>query len=113
MNTPRFTRRELRKGGGNSLEEAADHFLEMLGSVEFRMYRSPNAKLKGYDSLKAALEAGGCEAVHLPDAPTPMGGKYETIRITVQGREIPEPLLKRAHNWAHQRNLLHMFHKKG
>ena len=113
MSTPRFSRRELRQGGGSNLEEAADHFPEMLGSVEFCMYRSPNAKLKGYEALKAALEAGGCEAVHLPDAPTPMGGKYETIRITQQGQEISERLLKRAHNWAHQRNLLHMFHKKG
>jgi hypothetical protein len=49
----------------------------------------------------------------MADGASPVGKSYETIRITNRGEEIPTPLLRRAHGWAHQRNFLHMFYKKG
>ena len=107
-----FTRREIRGGAGVGESIASEHFEEMVGSVEFYIYRHPNKKIKGYEPLKAYLESQGCEVIHVVDAPTPIGQKYETIRITNKGEQVPVQLLKRAHNWAHQRNLLHMFYKK-
>ena len=85
----------------------------MVGSTEFNIYRHPNQKIKGYEALKTFLESEGCEVLHLADAPAPVGRAYETMRVTIGGEQLPVPLLKRAHSWAHQRNLLHMFHKKG
>ena len=107
-----FTRKDIRAGGGAGEGVAREHFEEMIGSAEFSIYRHPNRKIKGYDALKEYVESQGCEVLHIADTPAPVGQKYETIRITNGGTEIPVPILKRAHNWAHQRNLLHMFYKK-
>ena len=107
-----FTRREIREGSGAGERIASEHFDEMVGSTEFYMYRHPNRKIKGYDALRAQLESGGCEVMHIAGAPTPVGPRFETIRIATKEGQIPVPLLKRAHSWAHQRNLLHMFYKK-
>ena len=92
---------------------ASEHFDELIGSTEFYLYRNPNRKIKGYEILRLCLESQGCEIIHLADTPTPVGKGYETIRVTNKGHQIPVPVLKRVHNWAHQRNLLHMFYKKG
>ena len=107
-----LTRRELRAGGGTKEGLAGEHFDEMIGSQEFHIYRSPNRKLKGYEALKSFLESQGCDVIRIADAPSPVGKGYETIRITNKGERIPVPYLRRAHNWAHQRNLLHLFQKK-
>ena len=108
-----FTRREIRGGSGVGESIASEHFGEMIGSIEFNIYRNPNRKIKGYEALKLHLESQGCEVIHIADTPAPVGKRYETIRITNKADQIPIPVLKRAHNWAHQRNLLHMFYKKG
>lgn len=107
------TRRDIRGGAGAGGRVAGEHFQEMIGSIEFYVYRHPNRKIKGYEAMKSHLESQGCEVVHVAGTPTPVGQPYETIRITNKGEEIPLPLLRRAHTWAHQRNLLHMFYKKG
>ena len=106
-----FTRRDIRGGSGAGQEVASDHFDELVGSSEFYIYRHPNRKIKGYDGLKTYLESQGCEVIHLAEAPSMVGQGYETIRITMKGQVIPDPLLRRSHGWAHQRNLLHMFYK--
>ena len=108
-----FTRREIRGGAGVGEGIASEHFNELIGSTEFYIYRHPTRKIKGYEALKFYLESQDCEVIHIADAPTPMGQRFETIRITNRGAQIPIPPLKRSHNWAHQRNLLHMFYKKG
>lgn len=108
-----FTRREIRAGSGAGDSVSSEHFDELIGSTEFYVYRNPNRKIKGYETLRLFLESEGCEIIHLLDAPTPVGKGYETIRVTNKGNQIPVPVLKRVHNWAHQRNLLHMFYKKG
>ena len=107
------TRREIRGGGGAEEGVASEHFDELIGSTELYIYRHPNRKIKGYEALKLHAESQGCEIIHIADASTPVGRGYETIRITNKGDQIPIAILKRAHNWAHQRNLLHMFYKKG
>ena len=107
-----FTRRDLRGGSGTGESIASEHFSDMIGSTELNIYRHRNKKIKGYEALKVGLESEGCAVVHLADAPAPIGHGFETIRITNRGEQIPTPLLRRAHGWAHQRNFLHMFHKK-
>ena len=107
-----LTRREIRGGSGAGETIASEHFQEMVGSSEFYIYRRPSRKIKGYEALKSYLASQGCEVLRVPAAATPMGRGYETIGITNRGDEIPVALLRRAHNWAHQRNLLHMFYKK-
>jgi len=104
-----FTRREIRGGAGGG---ASEHFEEMIGSTEFYMYRHPNSKIKGYETLKLFSESQGCDVLYIAAGPTPVGKGFETVRITNNGREIPIPVLKRAHNWAHRRNLLHLFYKE-
>ena len=108
-----FTRRQIRAGSGVGQEVAGEHFDQMIGSVELYIYRHPSRKIKGYEPLKAQLESEGCQVVHVGAASTPVGPGYETFRVTNGGEQIPVPLLRRAHSWAHQRNLLHMFYKKG
>ena len=112
MRSHGFTRRELRAGGGRGQDTADDHFGEMIGSHELFVYRQRSAKIKGYEALKSFLESHGCQVVRTSDAPNPVGQGVETIRITYNGQQIPVPHLRRAHQWAHQRNLLHLFHKK-
>ena len=107
-----FTRRDIRGGSGIGESTASEHFSEMIGSTELYIYRHRNKKIKGYEALRGDLESQGCTVVHLTDAPAPVGHGFETIRITNKGEQIPTPLLRRAHEWAHQRNFLHMFYKK-
>ncbi len=104
-----FTRREIREGAGGG---ASEHFEDLIGSSEFSIYRHPNSKIRGYEALKLFLTSQGCEVLHIAAGPTPVGQSYETVKITNKGQEIPIPVLKRAHNWAHRRNLLHLFYKK-
>ena len=105
-----ITRREIREGAGG---EAQEHFDDLIGSTELYIYRHPHQKTRGYETLKLFLESQGCRVEHAADAPNPVGQGYETIGITNKGQEIPVPALKRAHSWAHRRNLLHLFHKRG
>lgn len=107
-----FTRRELRGGSGSGAGIASEHFHEMVGSTEFYIYRHPNRKIKGYGALKSYLDSEGCEVAYMAEPSNPVGEKYETMRITNKGNEIPVSPLRRAHSWAHQRNLLHMFYKR-
>ena len=108
-----FTRRDIRGGSGTGENIASEHFEEMIGTTELYIYRHLSKKIKGYEPLKAYLESHGCEVMYIANTPTPVGQGYETIKITTKGDQIPAPLLRRAHSWAHQRNLLHMFYKKG
>ena len=108
-----ITRREIRSGAGAGEEMASEHFDELVGSVELSIYRHPNRKIKGYEALKQHVESQGCQVAYNVDSPTPFGKGYATIKITNAEEEIPVPALKRAHNWAHQRNLPHLFQKKG
>ncbi len=108
-----FTRRDIRGGSGAGAEVASEHFDEMIGTVELYIYRHPSKKIKGYAALKSTLEAQGCEVDLTAAGASPVGKGYETIRIANGGAEIPTPLLRRAHGWAHQRNFLHMFYKRG
>ena len=104
-----ISRRDIRGGSGGGANE---HFDDLIGSVELHIYRHTNQKAKGYDSLKIFLESQGCLVVYANDTPNPVGHGYGTMSITNNGSEIPVSALKRAHSWAHQRNLLHLFHKR-
>ena len=84
---------------------------EVLGCTELYIYQTPNTRPKGYSGLKTYLEAQGCEIIFTADGP-PELSRYETMRITHNRAEpIPDPAVKRAHSWAHQRNYLHTFFK--
>ena len=104
-----FTRREIRGGAGGG---ASEHFEDLIGSTEFYIYRNPNSKIKGYEALKLFTESQECEVLYIAAGPTPAGRGFETIRITNKGSQIPIEVLKRAHNWTHRRNLLHLFYKE-
>ena len=104
------TRRQRRQGAGGG---AADHFDEMIGSTELNIFRPQNANIRGFEPLKASLDSEGCDTAYMADAPNPVGKGYETIRITNKDQQIPVHVLRRAHNWAHRRNLLHLFRKPG
>ena len=108
-----FNRRRIREGSGTGEGVASEHFDEMIGTVDLYMYRHPSRKIKGYEPLKAYLESQSCEVTHTGPGQTPLGPRYETIRVSGRGSEIAVPALRRAHSWAHQRNLLHLFYKKG
>lgn len=100
-------RRSLRQGGGRGTGD--DHVDSLYGSTELSIYRTPNTRLKGYESLKAFLEAQDCEIVLTHEAP-PELSRHETLRITHRKAEpIPIAVVTRAHRWAHQRNYLHSF----
>ena len=103
-------RKQIRQGGG----EGADlHFHEMVGSYELNIYRHRNSKIRGYESLAQFLQSQGCQAAYLADVPAPVGPGYDTIRVTFGGEALPVEALRRAHNWAHRRNFLHLFRKPG
>lgn len=107
-------RDQLRQGGGRG--NGNDHFDELVGSTEFYVYQTPGRRVKGFDSLKLYAEAEGCELLYTAEAP-PELADYETLRITHPGgpgrstQPIPDPVLKRAHSWAHRNNFLHSFFK--
>ena len=100
-------KRELRQGSGRG--SGNDHFEDLIGSTEFYIYQPGGLRPKGFDSFKAFLEVQGCEAVFTSDTPVELGSEFEALRITYKGTQIPVPVLKRAHAWAHQRNFLHSF----
>ncbi len=108
-----YTRRQMRQGGGRGEGVADDHFDDLVGSTEFYIYRPPSRKMDGYEPLKLLLESEGCEVVYLLETNCAAGPGYETIRITRKAGPIPNPVLKRAHAWAHRRNFLHLFYKGG
>jgi hypothetical protein len=102
-------KRQLRQGGGRGTGN--DHWEDLIGCTELYIYQPPGKKLTGYDTLKAYIEAEGCEIIFTLDAP-PELAQYETMRITHKRTQpIPPPVIKRAHSWAHQRNFLHSFFK--
>jgi len=104
-----YTRTSLRQGGGRG--NGNDHLDEMLGATEFYVYQPPNAKVKGFPSLKLFLESQECQVISTADAPPEMAN-YETVRITYnQAGPIPDPVMKRGHSWAHRNNFLHSFFK--
>lgn len=108
----RVNRKQVREGGGGG---ANLHFDEMVGSYELNIYRHRNSKVKGLDALEQYLQSQGCQTVYIDDVNAPVGPGYDTIRITTteRGQSIPDEALRRAHNWAHRRNFLHMFRKPG
>ena len=102
-----FGRRNLRQGGGRGTGD--DHVDSLYGSTELSIYQTPNTKPKGFEGLKAFLEAKNCEIVFTHQAP-PELSRHETLRITHRNAEpIPIEVVTRAHRWAHQRNYLHSF----
>ena len=103
------TRRDLRGGSGKDVEP--QHYDEVLGSSEFYIYIPPNVKMKGYQELRAALEAEGCQ-VEYPGYSSMLPNKsYSVIAITQGGERLSDEALRRAHRWAHKRNFLHSFFK--
>lgn len=100
-------KRDLRQGSGRG--NGSDHFEDLIGSTEFYIFQPGNQRPKGYESLKLYLESQGCEVMFTADAPPELGNEYESLRITHRGEQIPIPVLRRAHAWAHQRNFLHSF----
>ena len=102
-----INRRQIRQGGGRGT--GADHVEEMFGSTELYIYQTPNSRRRGVETLQTFLEAQGCQIEFNLDPP-PELARLQTIRIThKETQEIPIPVLKRAHSWAHQRNYLHSF----
>lgn len=103
------TRRELRQGSGVDVD--SEHIAEVLGSSEFYIYVPLNKRAKGLEALKQSLQTVGCAVEFPADSPLLPAEKYRAVKITNKGDEIPDPSLRRAHRWAHQRNLLHSFFK--
>ncbi|MBM3924518.1 MAG: hypothetical protein FJ320_00790 [SAR202 cluster bacterium] len=103
------SRRDLRQGSGADVD--AFHIDEVLGSTEFYIYITPNKKAKGYEVLKAALEATGCKVEVGVDPMLQPGERYHAVAITHRDGPIADAGLRRAHKWAHQRNFLHSFFK--
>jgi len=107
-----ISRAQLRQGSqGPGGGVGDDHFEQMAGSRDLYIYLTPNRKVKGYTELKGFLEEQGCQVQQAPDAPLMPGKRYAAIKVTFKGGLIPEPALRRAHRWAHQRNFLHSFFK--
>ena len=46
----RFTRNQIRQGGGRG--SGNDHVDELYGSSELYVYRPPGSRMKGFDGLK-------------------------------------------------------------
>ena len=111
IDKPRMTRAQLRQGSGKGAAIADEHFQELAGSQDFFIYVAPQASSRGYDGLKAFLQAQGCEVRVFDDAPLLPAPGYKAVKITAGGMIISDEALRRAHRWAHQRNLLHSFFK--
>ena len=106
----RVNRKQVREGGGGGADL---HFDEMVGSYELNIYRHRNSKIRGLEALDRFLQTQGCQTAYIDDVQAPVGPGYDTIRVTCEGDTIPVEALRRAHNWAHRRNFLHMFRKPG
>ena len=105
---PNPTRRQLR---GGPPTDADRHWVELIGSTELSIFRHPNNKLGGYEALKTYLESQGCQVLYTANSPNPISPSHHTILITGSGAELSAAVLKRAHGWAHRRNLSHTFFK--
>lgn len=104
-----MTRRDMRGGSGREVEP--EHYDEVLGASEFYIYLHAGAKMKGYQELKAFLEAEGCQ-VEYPGYSSLLPNKsYTVIAITRDRQTISDAALRRAHRWAHHHNFLHSFFK--
>lgn len=102
-----ISRRDLRQGGGRDVDK--EHFDEVLGSSEFYIYIPPGGKLKGYDEVRALLEAEGC-LVEYPGYSDMVPNKsYSVVALSRGGQVMSDAALRRAHRWAHKRNFLHSF----
>ncbi|MEX2598748.1 MAG: hypothetical protein WD533_03740 [Dehalococcoidia bacterium] len=106
-----LTRSQLKIGSGKGAEVADAHFDEMAGSRDLYIYVPPRAKVKGYDELKSFLQAEGCAVQVLEEAPMLPGKGYKAVKVSAATGIIPDPVLRRAHRWAHQRDFLHSFFK--
>ena len=102
-------RKTIREGGGRGTGD--NHFYEMEGASRLSIFITPNAKVKGYQTLKQFLESEGCEVIYPADSEERPGPRYQVVQVTYSGKVIPSSVLKRAHRWAHQRNFLHSFFK--
>ncbi|MBM3943136.1 MAG: hypothetical protein FJ316_09490 [SAR202 cluster bacterium] len=103
-------RRQLRQGGGRG--SGNDHVDELFGATELFVHHEPYQTPKGFENLKLYLESQECEVIYTTDTLVDLGDCYQSFRVTRRrGDPIPEAVLKRAHSWAHQRNLLHSFFK--
>ena len=110
-NDPGLTRSQLRMGSGKGTAIADAHFDEVAGSRDFYIYVPPKAKVKGYEELKSFLLAEGCQVQVTENAPMMPGKGYKAIKVTIGAPVIPDPVLRRTHRWAHQRDFLHSFFK--
>lgn len=105
---PKFTRRQIRSGPPS---DADDHWEELIGSIELSIFHKIGNKLSGFIALKGFLETHGCQVLPAMNTPNLLGSNYTTILIARNGEELPIEALKRAHAWAHRRNLSHIFFK--
>ena len=62
-----FGRKSLREGGGRGTGD--DHVDGLFGSVELSIYQTPNTRPKGFETLKAFVEAQDCELVFTHESP--------------------------------------------
>ena len=103
-------REQLRQGSGRG--SGNDHVDELFGATELFVHHAPGPAPRGYEGLKLYLESQECEVLYTTDTPVDLGDRYQSFRITRRrGDPIPDAVVKRAHSWAHQRNLLHSFFK--
>ena len=89
----------------------AEHFDEMVGSIEFTAYRHRTQNLNGLSNLTILLQQYGIEVFRSHSTFDHSKDQVETITISGQGHEIPSIMLKKIHNWAHRRKLTHSFYK--
>ena len=104
---PGAGRAKLREGGGRGTGD--DHFFELDGSSRITVFIPPGNKMKGYREFKERMEADGCQVVYPAPSNELPNARYTAVNITCDGKVISSTSLKRAHRWAHQRNLLHSF----
>ena len=104
------SRRSLRDSTNRGTGD--DHLFELEGANRLTIFLPPNAKMKGYRDLAAALEAAGCAVAYpslSPDVRREMPGpRFKAINIEAKEHIAPEAL-RAAHRWAHKRDLLHTF----
>jgi len=89
-----------------------NHLFELEGADRLTLFVAPYAKMKGYRDLKAQLEELGCQVAYPSTSPVVLrelpAPRYTAVNIEAPGG-IPAEALRRAHRWAHKRDLLHSF----
>lgn len=65
--------------------------------------------MKGYPTLKASLEAEGCQVEYPGYSDLRPNESYSVVAITQNGEIVSDAALRKAHRWAHKRNFLHSF----